>query len=316
VNQTNIVWGTNARTASKIGGFIQFPLIRLIVATVFLAPVFITSFVYSNYLQPLIPENQRDIPGYLAAVIFITLIFICYRAYTKYIEKRETFELSFSGSYKEISAGFLISIGLIFVILIILYIAGFFKINGVSSDLSVLLKGLFTMGLAVFFEEIVFRLILFRLSEEFFGTWIALILQALIFGVAHIGNPNASILSTLALVFSGGLLLTTAYIYTRRIWLVFGIHMGWNYLLAYLFNIPVSGREHEGWIQTTINGPTWLTGGPFGIEASVLTVIFCLAVWFILLKKSVVSQKIIAPQWKRRKIKQTHPNDESVDVNI
>jgi hypothetical protein len=81
-----------------------------------------------------------------------------------------------------------------------------------------------------------------------------------------------------------GVLLSIAYLRTRALWLPWGIHLGWNTTLGLLFGLPVSGiRLFNVVIRTSVTGPRWLTGGDYGLEASlpcVLTlVVGIVAVW-------------------------------------
>lgn len=52
-----------------------------------------------------------------------------------------------------------------------------------------------------------------------------------------------------------------AYLLTRRLWLPIGLHFAWNYLLAAVISVPVSGHAARGWVQVRVSGPEWLSGG-------------------------------------------------------
>ena len=66
------------------------------------------------------------------------------------------------------------------------------------------------------------------------------------------------------------MLLSIAYLRTRALWLPWGIHFGWNLTLGMLFGLPVSGlRLFNVVVRTTASGPRWVTGGSYGVEASV-----------------------------------------------
>jgi hypothetical protein len=69
-------------------------------------------------------------------------------------------------------------------------------------------------------------------------------------------------------------MFTAAYMLTRRLWLCIGIHAAWNYTLGSIFSIAVSGNQSSaGLINGTLTGPDWLTGGAYGLEASVGTLL-------------------------------------------
>jgi hypothetical protein len=131
-------------------------------------------------------------------------------------------------------------------------------------------------------EELIFRGALFRITEEMFGTLVALIISGVFFGGAHIFNPNATLLSSAAIAIEAGLLLGFAYTATRSLWLPIGLHAGWNLSEGGLYSTSVSGGKIvKGVFLTTFKGPDIITGGPFGPEASVVTLCVCLALTVI-----------------------------------
>jgi hypothetical protein len=118
-------------------------------------------------------------------------------------------------------------------------------------------------------EEMMFRGYPFQRLEEAIGPVGAIGVFSLLFAVVHLSNPGASPLG-LANTVLIGILLALAYLRTRALWLSWGIHFGWNASLGLLFGLPVSGlRLFNVVMRTTAKGPRWLTGGSYGVEASV-----------------------------------------------
>jgi len=148
-------------------------------------------------------------------------------------------------------------------------------------------------------EEIMFRGVLFRVVEDGLGTWIALIVSACFFGAVHLGNPNATLWSSVAIAIEAGLLLGMAYACTRSLWFVTGLHAAWNFTQGVLLGIPVSGIAVKGLLVSSTQGPTWLSGGEFGAEASVTTVLICTAVAAIFTRQAIARGKIRTPFWRR-----------------
>lgn len=101
------------------------------------------------------------------------------------------------------------------------------------------------------------------------GTFWGLFISSAIFGVLHLGNPNATWLSAAGILFAG-LMLGYAYVRTRQLWLPIGLHLGWNFFEGVVFGFPVSGLTTYQLTQTQINGPTLWTGGAFGPEAGLI----------------------------------------------
>lgn len=107
-----------------------------------------------------------------------------------------------------------------------------------------------------------------------FGLWWALGISALIFGFAHMINPSASIWSSVAIAIEAGVLLGAAYKHTNSLWFPIGIHWAWNFTQGNVFGFAVSGGDIEESILTaTLSGPDIITGGSFGLEASIISLI-------------------------------------------
>lgn len=100
------------------------------------------------------------------------------------------------------------------------------------------------------------------------GSWFAILLLAGMFGAVHLGNPNATFFGFANTVLIGvffGLLMVK----TGSLWLLWGVHFGWNFTLGALYGLPVSGINQFSVLWTGhADGPNWLTGGAYGIEAS------------------------------------------------
>jgi len=95
------------------------------------------------------------------------------------------------------------------------------------------------------------------------------------FGAMHMGNPGADVVSTLNTMLAG-VWLAVAVFRARSLWLAVGMHFGWNFSLGPVLGTPISGLggadSHlsiPSLFQTSLDGPHWLTGGSYGLEASV-----------------------------------------------
>lgn len=134
------------------------------------------------------------------------------------------------------------------------------------------------IALAATLEELIYRCLLFRIVERSWGTWIALIVQALIFAVQHLENVEGAgvseVVTMLVAVTVVGLLWAGVFVLTRSLWAAAANHAAWNFTIL-LSGVPLSGIED--WramspLQTELAGPAWLTGGMFGPESSVLVI--------------------------------------------
>ena len=123
-------------------------------------------------------------------------------------------------------------------------------------------------------EEMICRGVIFRWIDERWNTWAAMLVSALLFGWGHIGNEGATWWSSLAISIEAGLLLAAAYKWSGTLWVPIGIHWAWNYVQGNVFGLAVSGTDAGNSIlTTTVNGPDIITGGIFGPEASIISVI-------------------------------------------
>lgn len=89
--------------------------------------------------------------------------------------------------------------------------------------------------------------------------------------------------------------------FTRRLWLGVGFHVAWNYTQSAVFSGIVSGSDSApGLLKSTIEGPTLLTGGSFGLESSLVAFLLCTTTGVILLVMAVRRGHVVPPPWKRR----------------
>ena len=117
-------------------------------------------------------------------------------------------------------------------------------------------------------EELMFRGYPFQRLVEGIGATGAIVVFSVLFGVVHLSNPGASLWGLINTV-GIGVLLAIAYLRTRTLWLPWGIHFAWNAALGLFLGLPVSGlRLFNLAVHATAQGPKWLTGGNYGIEAS------------------------------------------------
>lgn len=127
------------------------------------------------------------------------------------------------------------------------------------------------VALAALFEETLFRGYALFALRDLAGKAAAVIVTAVVFAAAHGSNPGFGWWAGANLVLVGGVL--AAWVLAERdVWIAVGVHAGWNGAIVLGAAIPVSGLAipspcHVGVLQ----GPDWLTGGSFGLEAAVPT---------------------------------------------
>ena len=221
------------------------------------------------------------------------------------VEARRIDELAARKLLPHAFAGFLAGCALMTAAAGLLWAAGGYRIDGTYPAMPWFRALLWIGVLPGVGEEIVSRGVLYRIVEERFGSWVALIISALLFGFLHAWNPNATLWSCLAIAIEAGLLFGIVYTITRSLYVCMGLHAGWNFLQGPVLGIPVSGIDQQGLLIATMTGPTWLSGGAFGAEASVLTVALLGAVSVTLMVRAQRRGLIRPP--RRRDIRMPTP---------
>ncbi|NMO15525.1 CPBP family intramembrane metalloprotease [Pyxidicoccus fallax] len=160
---------------------------------------------------------------------------------------------------------------------------GFHWVRNPDGKASVLLKSAGTMLAVALFEEMLFHGYAFQRALQGMRPRRALILFSVLFAIAHPymeGLPGSVILVAMLNTFLAGCLLGLCYLRTRGLALPVGVHLGWNHVLGSL-GFGVSGNASKGlWTPVFHDAPMWLTGGAYGLEASVVTLgVFSLAVF-------------------------------------
>jgi len=183
-------------------------------------------------------------------------------------ERRAPVEVARRGAVGALVRGTMVGVGLFAAVLVVIALFGGYRVIGWGSAAGAA-GTLGFMAAAAVTEELLFRGILFRFVEGRIGTWGALMLSGLLFGVAHLPNPHAGLWSALAIAVEAGGMLAAAYVATRTLWVPIGLHFGWNFAEGGIFGTAVSGKSgSQGFLDGAMSGPTLLSGGGFGPEAS------------------------------------------------
>ena len=128
-------------------------------------------------------------------------------------------------------------------------------------------------------EELLLRLVIFRLLWRAFGVWPALAVSASLFGLLHLSNPDSSLLAAASLIAGEGIGIGL-YLITGRIWAAMGMHAAWNFTQGWLFGAAVSGTTDIAGgplsLRPVAGVPDLLSGGGFGPEASLAALIVSL----------------------------------------
>ncbi|QAY59603.1 CPBP family intramembrane metalloprotease [Microbacterium protaetiae] len=246
--------------------FLRFPLVWLAIGV-------ITVGALSTFV------GAGTIPTILAVVTTLA----AYGLVMRFVARRPMPELALRHALRDALIGAAIGAGFLAVSVGIITLLGGYRftfdptatVRALPGILAILVGGAVT-------EELLFRGLALQAIEKLGGSWIALGATAVLFGLIHAANPAATLWSSIAIAVEAGGLLGAAFLWRRSLWLVFALHATWNGLEQAL-GIPVSGHADPGVLIATVQGPAILTGGDFGLEASLVPMLVSLAITALLL---------------------------------
>lgn len=271
----------------RLREFLARPLVRLIVGTLFIiVPMILLKWV----LRALkLSESSAATPSALLGALVALLGYV---AYVRWIERRAVSELSGWSAGPELIGGLAIGVLLFAVTIGTLALLGAFHVVG-RGPVALMMAPFAAAVSAGVVEELLFRGILFRIVESAVGSWLALVLSAVVFGLLHLLNAHSSVQGAVAIMLEAGILLAAAFMMTRHLWLPIGLHIGWNFTQGGIFGIAVSGTATSGLLKGLLSGPDWLSGGIFGAEASLISVIICLITAVVFLALAIRRRNVV-----------------------
>ncbi|MBC8278014.1 MAG: CPBP family intramembrane metalloprotease [FCB group bacterium] len=290
----------NNQTGGLAKKILHFPLTKIILASIVVVGIPVA--VNKLALKPALVSMNLDegIPR-LLRVFFTTAVLMtaAYWWFFRTLEKRKVSELDFRFLLKDSLIGFFSGIMVMGFVITLLWINGFFIVWELKPFWPVLGTLIFIFSLALT-EEIFFRGIIYRIMEENLGTNIALAISALLFGLSHLTNENMSVISLLGIII-GGCLMGLLYTATRRLWLPIFAHAGWNYIQT-LTGVTLSGSNdlpEASLLDSSLEGPELITGGGFGPENSILTIVLTAIILIALYRYVQNKGKVLRPKWKQ-----------------
>ena len=243
---------------------------------------------------------QKHVPPSVGMLMVALVCLLAYLAGARWIERRRVDEFASARAVPQFFAGLLTGFALFASVMAVLWAMGVYHPSG-WGEAKGILAGLVMAMMAGITEELLFRGLLFRLSARIVGTWGALLFTSSLFGLAHMGNHGATLVSGIAIMLEAGMLLGAAYAMTERLWLPIGLHVGWNFTEGSVFSMSVSGNAtSSGIVAGSLSGPPTLTGGAFGPEASIVAVTLCFLLALFFLYRAVKVGRIVPPAWTQR----------------
>ena len=202
-------------------------------------------------------------------------------------------------------AGGLVGLGALGVTMGVLWMTGSVSLRSVGGDAGMTADlwsteswgrvavrvGLF-LAPAALWEEWIFRGYLWTVAEAAGGIQVARWSTAVVFGLVHLLNPGVTVISTLAVVVAG-LALGALREGTGSLAVAWLAHWGWNWGMAALWHVPVSGIPFATpSYRTVVQGPVWWTGGAWGPEGGAAALV-------------VLGTAVVGGTWWRTRTSQT-----------
>ncbi len=257
-------------------------------------------FAVSRAITPVVfavlghPDHQTLEWWLVRAVIVVAGVTLAAWIARRWIDRRSLVGLGLRWdrtALVDIGVGIGISLLMAATVVGVLAIPGYVRIEaaawdgGLGSHLLRLVLWFVAIGAAVAWsEELALRGYVLQNLEQGIGLVWAVVLSCALYGLLHMANPNATVLSG-ALIAALGYLRVLGWLRTGQLWLSMGMHAGWNFAQGPLLGLAVSGMGTEGALRTVVSGPAWVTGGDFGPEAGLAVIpaliagLTCMHLW-------------------------------------
>nr|BFE61449.1 type II CAAX endopeptidase family protein [Dactylosporangium thailandense] len=265
--------GTRTMPARRIG--LRLLIMLVVFAIVLVVSAAVNSAAAGNAVTALVCGALTAAGGLLL-----------YRWIVGRLERRPVDEIAAARMVPQVLRWAGAGIALFAVTIGVIALFGGYRVAGWGS-VSAAIATLGTMIGAAVAEELLFRGALFRLVEQWLGTWVALAVSGVLFGALHLLNPGATVWGAIAIAAEAGLMLGAAYTATRSLWVPIGLHLGWNFAESGLFGTVVSGTTGtHGLLRGAASGSDLVSGGGFGPEGSVFAIVAGAAVAAVLLRRA------------------------------
>jgi membrane protease YdiL (CAAX protease family) len=177
--------------------------------------------------------------------------------------------------FRELGTGLIYGAVLMLVPAMLLTLMGVIQWQTNNFSSNTLFSGLLLFASVAVAEELLFRGFIFQRFIGAIGPWGAQFIIAGLFLLTHIDNPGMSGITKILAsfnIFIASVLFGIAYIKTKRLSMPIGLHFMANFIQGTVLGFGVSGGSNESSLLKPIftTDLVWLTGGTFGLEASIV----------------------------------------------
>lgn len=291
--------GSTLRTSAETPVWRQiweFPLIAMLAALAVLAVTEFAFLKFAGFLPSGLDSNLTVVISGCIAIALIVLINKFVIARLGYVKHDD---MPASGALSDSALGIFVGFAVISAVVGLAAAFGVYRAEayGPAGDLAAIIVQGALVG--AFFQEVLFRGIVLRFLVPITGSLLALFLSCVAFAVYFANITGADWSVAICVAGAAGLLFGGCYLLTNNLWLAIGAHTGWNLALGLVWGMPILGIQYQGFLDATLSGSDWLTGGYLGLQASVLALVLAAAagIWMILQARK--EDRLIAPVWSR-----------------
>ena len=242
-------------------------------------------------LQINMGETRMDSPAaMLAEAVMAIACIVAFDAVLRlsrvmYPQRRPSMGFALKGHGRELLAGIGVAVTLYGTGFLLTLLLGGVRVADVSFQAGALGQTWVLFFLVALFEETTCRgFLLGRMMDAGMNKFVALVLSSVVFSAMHLGNPNFSVLPFVNLLLAG-VLLGSAYIYTRNLWFAIALHWFWNWLQGPVLGFEVSGNNFgESLLALETTDNVLLNGGSFGFEGSLVCMVLMLISTFLVIR--------------------------------
>ena len=276
---------------------LYFPITKIIIGIVVCFSLFVViqNFVLKPFFYSIIQDKNIADPiiHCFSIIVLLAAYYYLFRLY----DKRKITELSIKYLLKEMFGGFILGFSTISLSIFILYLLGFYQAISITTA-HYSIKFFTVLMFAALVEDLFHRGLIIRECENWLGTNLTIVIGMLV-EMQHIFNPNSNLFS-LFYYLIWGFTMGMMFIYTKRIWLPFFFHLGWNFSQPFYGSNLTGLNDMGSIIQSKFNGPELLTGGAAGIEGSIFTASFLLIIGIVLYYLTKKEGKIVKSKLFKR----------------
>ncbi len=231
-------------------------------------------------------KKTMDVSIGLQAVIVVLASLVC-----QWLRRKPLAELlgKFGVRWlKELGLGGLIGSALMLFPALIMWVLGWVHWQWNPAGFSTLASVVLLFAGVAVAEELLFRGFIFQRLIAGLGEWPAQLILAGYFLLTHLNNPgmtgDVKILAGIN-IFLASILFGLAFIRTQSLAMPLGLHFMANLMQGGILGFGVSGTDQSGLLKPILAEiPQWLTGGMFGLEASLPGLIFVISAIMLLYK--------------------------------